>query len=111
MIRSIDDNVDRAMRDGDHRLALHHLRERVLDRGLDPHCLERRCRLVQHQHRRVLQERTGQRDAAAAARPESFTPRFAQIGTIAGAPRGDPAALDEAMRLGAAGGGRGPLPR
>ena len=91
-----------AVRDGDDGLALHHLRQRVLDRGLDL-AVQRRCRLVQHQHRRILQERAGQGNALALSTRE-FHAAFAKMGVIAAPPGMVAKVQDELMRLGAAGG-------
>src|SRR5215207_5389734 len=50
--------------DGDHRLAFHERRERLLDRGLDLR-VEGGCRLVEDEDRRVLEDHPCDRDALA----------------------------------------------
>ena len=67
--------------DGQHGLAPHHHFQRLLDFGLDL-AVERRGRLVQHQDRRVLEDRPGQRDPLPLAAGK-LHPALAQIGVIA----------------------------
>ena len=69
------------MGDGDHGLALHQGRERLLDRRLDLR-IERRGRLVEDQDRRVLQDHPGDGDALALAAGE-LDAAFADMGVVA----------------------------
>ena len=55
-----------AMRNGDHRLAVHQREEVFLDRRFH-FGIERRGRLVEHQNRRVLEQDAGDSDALALA--------------------------------------------
>ena len=66
-----------AVGDRDHCLAFHQREQVFLDRRLHFR-IERRCRLVEHQDRRVLQEDAGDRDALALAAGELDAP-FADL--------------------------------
>ena len=86
------------VRDGDHGLALHQRRERLLDRRLDLR-VERRGRLVEDQDRRVLEDHAGDGDALALAAGE-LDAALADMGVVAA-----PAAMvlelqDEVVRVG-----------
>ena len=70
--------------DGDHRLALHHAVERLLDRRLDL-AVEGARRLVEDEDRRVLQDHPRQRYPLPLPARE-LHPALADVGVVAHAP-------------------------
>ena len=92
-----------AVGDGEDGLAAHDPRQRVLDLRLDL-AVQRARRLVQHQDRRVLEERPRQRDPLPLP-ARQLHPPLAQMRVIAGAARVILERQDEVVRLGRAGGG------
>ena len=85
------------MRDGDHGFALHQPVQIGLDRRLDL-AVEGGRRLVEHQDRRILQHRAGNRHPLTLAARQLHTP-FADMGVIAGAAGAVGQALNEVMRF------------
>ena len=88
------------MRDGDDRAPFHQFGELFLDRRLDLG-IERRCRLVEDQDRRVLQDHPGERDALPLA-ARQFDAALADMRIERGAPVPIFEPFDEFERVGPA---------
>ena len=63
----------KAMRDGDHGSAVHQPRRSFSDQFLDL-IVERRCRLVEQENRRILEKSAGQRDTLSLATGQFQSP-------------------------------------